>query len=166
METQKSNLFIVDDDKLIAAALNNYLDTRFGRTLNISKFYDGKSCLKQVDNNTEIVILDYNLKEENGLDVLKSIKSINPKTEVIMLTNNEDVGTAIESYKKGASGYVVKNTRALSKLNILINRIITEPLRAMVREFGVNKFMAIFFLTFAIMGTVVYLILHFFYRTP
>ena len=166
METQKSNLFIVDDDKLIASALGNYLNNRFGTSLNISKFYDGKSCLKNLDDQTNIVILDYNLKEENGLEILKSIKSINPKTEVIMLTNNEDIGTAIESYKKGASGYVVKNTRALNKLTVLINRIITEPLRTMVREYGVNKFMVIFFLTFASVGIVVYLFLKYFYWSP
>ena len=47
METQVLNLFIVDDNKLTATALEQYLKGRFGFELCVTTFYDGESCLKR-----------------------------------------------------------------------------------------------------------------------
>lgn len=159
METQRLNLFIVDDNKSMVMALKFYLSNRFGTSLNISTFDDGESCLEEVDEKTNIVILDYFMEGKNGLEVLKAIKKINPKTEVIMLSCNEDMGLVIETFRNGATDYIVKAPSAWKTLTNLIERIITAPIRAMVREFGVPKFMAIFFLTFITMGVVVYYVL-------
>lgn len=156
METQGLNLFIVDDNKSMVTMLKNYLSNRFGAGIKISTFYDGESCLEKVNKQTHIVILDYFLHGRNGLEVLKSIKEINPKTEVIMLSSNEDIGLAVETFREGATDYVVKGPSSWKKVTQLVNKIITEPIRAMVREFGISKFMAIFFLTFIAMGVVVY----------
>lgn len=98
METQGINLFIVDDNKLLVADLKNYLHTKFQSNLEISTFYDGESCLKKITKDTHIVILDYFLEGKNGLEILKKIKTSNPKTEVIMLSNNEDIAIAIETF--------------------------------------------------------------------
>jgi DNA-binding NtrC family response regulator len=160
METQGLNLFIVDDNITLLTALELYLKNRFGAGLAISTFVDGETCLEKVDKETHIVILDYFLEGKNGLEVLKSIKAINPKTEVIMLTGNENIALAIESFQAGAKGYVIKGQGSWWKLTQMINRIITEPIRAMVREYGVPKFMIIFFATFITMGLVVYYFLH------
>ncbi|MES2592642.1 MAG: response regulator [Bacteroidota bacterium] len=159
MESHSLNLFIVDDNKSMVTALKHYLTNMFGKSVNISTFYTGASCLEKIDKNTDVVILDYFLNDENGNEVLKLIKKRNPKTEVIMLSSNEDVSTAVEALNIGARDYVVKNNSAWRTVSGLINTIITEPLRKMVREFGVPKFMLIFFATFTIMGIVVYLVL-------
>lgn len=156
METQGINLFIVDDNKLMVKGLKNYLQNRFGVSIRISTFMDGESCLKEVNKDTHIVILDYFLGDENGLDILKSIKAINPKTEVIMLSGNEDMALAVETFRAGAKDYVVKGSGSLNKVFKIVNYIITEPIRIMVREFGVSKYMAIFLLTFLTMGLAVY----------
>lgn len=155
METQGLNLFIVDDNNFMVTALKQYLQNRFGLGVRISTFTNGESCLEKVDKETNIVILDYFMKGKNGLEVLKSIKAINPKTEVIMLSNNEDMAIAIETFRAGAKDYVVKGTGSWKKITQLVNYIITEPIRLMVREFGVSKYMAIFLLTFVTMAIVV-----------
>lgn len=159
METQSLNLFIVDDNKSMVTALKHYLNNMFGNSVKISTFYTGKSCLEKIDKSTDVVILDYFLNDENGNEVLKMIKKRNPKTEVIMLSSNEDISTAVEALQIGARDYVVKNNSAWRTLSGLIHTIITEPLRKMVREYGITKFMIIFFLTFIVMGIVVYLAL-------
>jgi DNA-binding NarL/FixJ family response regulator len=155
METQGMNLFIVDDNRLMVTDLKHYLQNRFGVSLRISTFNDGVSCLEKVDNEIHIVILDYFMKGKNGLEVLKSIKAINPKIEVIILSCNEDIALAIETFRAGATDYVIKGQGAWTKVTKLVNYIITEPIRIMVREFGVSKYMAIFLLTFVTMGIVV-----------
>ena len=159
MNTQGMNLFIVDDNKLMVTGLTKYLDDRFGKSLNISTFYTGESCLEKIDKNTKFVILDYFLGGKNGNEILKSIKSINPKTEVIMLTSNEDVGTAIESFRCGASDYLIKNNKVWKEIIPHVNRVITEPIRKMAREYGFSKFTAIFLTTFIVMGAIVFFVL-------
>lgn len=155
MKNHVINLYIVDDDVLSSTLLKHHLNDKFGTAINISTFINGKSALEKVDKYTSIVILDYNLEGENGNEVLKSIKKINSKTEVIMLTSNEDVTIAIESFRKGASDYVIKGDKASKKITHLVYDILAYPIRFIVREFGVSKFLAIFLLTFVIMGVVV-----------
>ncbi|MES2836470.1 MAG: response regulator [Bacteroidota bacterium] len=155
METQKANLFLVDDDHLMVSSLKKFLEVRFGDSFNISTFYDGDSCIKNIDSKTKIVILDYFMEGKNGLETLKLIKAANPKTEVIMLSSNEDLAVALETFRVGAKDYVVKGTGSWQKIKIAVEYIITEPIRILVREFGISKYMAIFLLTFTSVGIVV-----------
>ena len=155
MNTQGLNLFIVDDNQIMATQLRNYLENKFGVSLIISTFFTGESALKKIDEHTDIVILDYHLKGENGNDVLVAIKTINPKTEVIMLSSNEDIAIAIESFRNGAADYVIKGRNSLSKIYSVVYNIISYPLRHMVREWGFSRYFAIFILTFSMMGIIV-----------
>lgn len=161
MKTQSLNLFIIDDNQLMAMGIHKYLDNRFGSDLCISTFYSGTSALKYVDGSTDIVILDYFLGDENGNDVLKSIKKINPNTEVIMLSNNEDMGIAITSFRNGATDYVIKGEKSLKKISSLIYKIVSYPVRMLVKEFGIPKYIAIFMGIFLVMGFGVFFALRF-----
>lgn len=160
METQGINLFIVDDNKLLVTDLKHYLQTRFGVSLKISTFDDGESCLKKVDKDTGIVILDYYMVGKDGLETLESIKAINPKTEVIMLSGNEDIAVAIESFRMGANDYVIKGPGSLKKISKVVNYIITAPIRLLVKEFGVSRYMANFVVIFSSMAIMILLALY------
>jgi DNA-binding NarL/FixJ family response regulator len=161
MSPQGINLFIVDDNVLMVTGLRNFLNSKFGNSIKISTFLNGESAVKKIDANTNIVILDYFLPGENGNDVLVSIKKINPKTEVIMLTSNEDIGIAIDSFRKGATDYVIKGGKSWKKITSLVYNIVTYPVRILVREFGISKYLAIFLLTFVLLGIGVYTTLWF-----
>lgn len=154
METQGLNLFIVDDNKVMVSTLKNYLMNRFGAGLRISTFNDGESALEKLNAETHIVILDYYMEGKNGLEVLKSIKSINPNTEVIMLSGNEDMGLAVESFRAGAKDFVVKGAGSWRTLTKHVYHIITEPVRRMVREFGISKYLGIFLIAFSVLAAV------------
>jgi DNA-binding NtrC family response regulator len=155
METKGLNLFIVDDNKMVVQTLRAYLQNRFGSDLTVETFENGESCLEKVNKDTHIVILDYFMEGKNGLEILKSIKEINPKTEVIMLSGNEDMAVAVETFRAGAKDYVVKGIGSRNKITSLIYNIITEPIRIMVREFGISKYLAMFIFTFVTIGVVV-----------
>jgi DNA-binding NtrC family response regulator len=127
MEAQKLNLFIVDDNKSMVLALKQYLHDKFNEKLNISTFCDGESCLNNITDDTDVVILDYFLEGKNGNEILKSIKERNPGTEVIMLSSDENLETAIQSFKLGAKNYVVKSNRAWNKINKLVRSVIEGP---------------------------------------
>lgn len=161
MKSRMLNLFIVDDNPMTLVGLSHYLRNRFGNDIIISTFGSGKSALEKVTADTDIVILDYFLEGENGNDVLKSIKLVNPETEVIMLSANEDMGIAIESFRNGAKDYVLKGKNSWKRITSLVYSVITYPIRIMVKEFGINKYIAIFVFTFLIMGTGIYFALRY-----
>lgn len=155
MENEIINLFIIDDDEFSSKILKKHLNDKFGESINVSTFSSGRSALEKIDHLTTIVILDYYLDGENGNDILKAIKENNPKTEVIMLSSNEDVTIVIESFRKGATDYVVKGEKSSKKITRIIYDIVAYPVRFIVREFGVSKYLAIFLLTFLTMGIAV-----------
>ncbi len=160
MENQKLNVYIVDDNKMMAGSLRKYLKNRFGDKIDISLYFSGDSAMRMMHEHIHLVILDYYLNEKgkaskNGVEVLKGIKDHFPQTEVIMHTSNEDVAVAIESMRVGAKDYVIKGDRSWKRLQQLIERTVTQPIRTLVAEFGVTKFMGIFVLTFFVMGAVV-----------
>ncbi len=156
MGNQGTNIFIVDDNNLVVITMKQYLQNRFGESMHIRTFNDGESCLEKVDKDTDIVILDYHMEGKNGLDVLKSIKAINPKTEVIMLSSNEDTALAIETFNAGAAEYVIKGSGAWKKVTTLVHHIVTAPIRIMVREFSISKQVARLLTAFIAIGIVVF----------
>lgn len=161
MKTQALNLFIVDDNPMVAMGLRQHLIHRFGSELNITTFPTGKSALENISADTNMVILDIMLEGENGNDILKSIKIINPATEVVMLSSNNEMEVAIRSFRNGASDYVVKGEKSWKKITSLVLKALTYPVRVMVQEFGINKYIAMFLLTFVAIGVGVFLTLKF-----
>ncbi|MGE0638245.1 MAG: response regulator [Bacteroidia bacterium] len=165
MTTSGLNLFIVDDSPDVAESLRSYLNNRFGNNLSISTFISGAEALQSVDKETGIVILDFHLVGEDGNKTLEAIKAINPNTEVIMLSSNEDVGLAIDAFRKGASDVIIKGKNSNRKLHSVIYGIVTYPVRVMEHDWGINKYVAMFLLTFAGMGIGVFIIVQLFYKT-
>ncbi len=157
MEEKKLNLFIVNNDPLLISTLKAYLEDRFKNSLKISTFTDWESCLTAVSEDTDIVILEYILKNKNvGLKVLQAIKKINPITEVIMFSSNQDVAQAIDSIRLGAKDSIVKGRKgSFRKIISLVGKIVQTPIRILVKEFGVSKYLAIFLMTFFTMCLIV-----------
>lgn len=154
---KKQNLFIVEDNPLESNRLISFLEKRFSNTLTISTFNDGESVLKNIDQNTTIVILDYDLKGESGDVLLKEIKKINALTEVIILSSAEDIATAIDAFRKGASNYVIKGESTTRILYSMVFKILNYPVKILVERFAVNKILAIFLTYFVFIGILVYL---------
>jgi len=161
MNNQGINLFIVDDNQLLLAGLRGYLATKFGSRINSSTFFTDESALKRIDHETDIVIIDYDMKNASGNEVLESIKKINPKTEVIMLSSHKEIGLAIDSYCKGASDYIIKDKNAFQKIGAIVYTVCMFPVHVLVKEFGVSKFAAIFLINFITVGIIAFIFLKF-----
>ncbi len=154
---KNQNLFIVENDPLESNRLISFLEKRFSNTLTISTFTDGETALKNINSNTTIVILDYDLKGERGDVLLKEIKKINALTEVIILSSAEDIATAIDAFRKGASNYVIKGESTTRILYSMVLKIMNYPVKILVERFAVNKILAIFLTYFIFIGILVYL---------
>lgn len=158
MKTEELNLFIVDDDNSMLLALEQYLVSRFGGKLKISTFCDGQTCLNNINEKTDVVILDYFLKDTNGNEILRSIKERNLGTEIIMLSSNEDLETAVESFRLGAKNYIVKSSSAWRKISKLIQSMLGQP-TGLINDFWMKKLIAIIGLTVVSIGVAISLFL-------
>jgi len=56
----------------------------------------------------DIAIIDLKMGEEDGLDILKAVKRINPNTLAIILTGHGSIESAVDAMKLGASNYLTK----------------------------------------------------------
>ncbi len=73
-------------------------------------FAGGVYQSRKVENRPKVVFLDLNLPKVDGIEVLKRIKS-DPRTRdipVVMFTSSNDERDIVETYRFGASSYIVK----------------------------------------------------------
>jgi len=98
-------ILIVDDDKSIRYSLKRMLEGSFA----ILTAQNGEEALQRVrENSPDLVLMDIKMPGQSGMDVLKEIKGIDPKTLVIMMTAYGTTETAIEAMKYGAFDYIIK----------------------------------------------------------
>jgi len=102
----KSKILICDDELGVRESLKLILEEKY----DLTEACDGAECLKVLKDNPQIaaVLIDIKMPRINGLEVLKQIKSANPKVKVIVVTGYRSVETAQEAINRGASDYVIK----------------------------------------------------------
>ncbi len=101
----EQTIFIVDDEELILKSTERILK-KLGCE-DVSIFDNGQDCVNALNQNPFLVLLDYQMDDLNGFDVLKKIKRYNPNTYVIMMSGQNDVANAVDTLKFGAIDYIV-----------------------------------------------------------
>jgi two-component system, OmpR family, response regulator CpxR len=104
----KIKVLLVDDEKEFVDALAERLEIR---DFEILKALDGDEAIGRVTNmDIDVVVLDVLMPGKDGLTTLREIKKAKPMVEVIMLTGNATVPSAIEGLQSGAYDYLMKPT--------------------------------------------------------
>lgn len=85
---------------------------------------DGHSCLNKLESDIDLVLLDLNLPDINGLDILIGIKNLHQNIKVIMVTRENSDEFIKKAYKLGASNYIVKPFNE-EKIKAAIEEILT-----------------------------------------
>jgi DNA-binding NarL/FixJ family response regulator len=76
-------------------------------------YFNAEDALIQFRNDLpDIVLMDIELPEKNGIECTKELKKISPKTIVIMVTVYENSETVFNALCAGASGYLTKNANS------------------------------------------------------
>lgn len=103
------SVFIVDDHPLVADGLSTMLKTEKDITV-IGVAKTGADALKMLEKNEpDIILLDINLPDINGLDLCEKIKNSNPHSKILMLTSIDDLSIITQSFSKKANGYLLKD---------------------------------------------------------
>lgn len=104
----KIRVMLVDDEKEFVDVLAERLEAR---DFELTKAYSGDEALAKLqENDVDVTVLDVLMPGKDGVETLREIKSAKPLVEVIMLTGNATVETAVEGMKKGAFDYLMKPT--------------------------------------------------------
>jgi len=120
----KNTILIVDDDPEFVTDLEFLLKDEYS-FLRATNEQEALTSIKK--NSPDIVLLDLVLERENGIDILKKIKSEDSALPIIMITEHSSIDTAIEAIKIGADNYVAKNLN-VKELKALINKSLSRKL--------------------------------------
>src|SRR5574337_558873 len=100
------NILVVEDQK----NMRESLVIAFKRAgYDVDSVESGEKAVElQSDRFYDLVIVDLKMETMDGLEVLSHIKSVNPSTEVIVMTAFGTIDSAIHAMRKGAYDYVTK----------------------------------------------------------
>ncbi len=114
-------IFIVEDDDWYCEFItyNLQLDEEY----EIAKFHNGTDCLKHLKERPDVITLDYQLPDFKGEDLLKKIKDFDPDIEVIVISEQEKIETAVHLLKLGAYDYIVKSKDIRDRLLNVVRNI-------------------------------------------
>src|SRR5512133_2335461 len=117
----KGKILVVDDEASLRLLLSSEL-SRAGYVVETAT--DGENALSRLrEDSFHVVLLDIVMPRMDGIEVLRTMKSEGIPSEVIILTGNVTLESAIESMKLGAFEYIRK-PYTLNELIIQIDRAI------------------------------------------
>ena len=103
-EERRRTVLIVDDEHLIADTLAEILNDS-GNFVAVA-VYDGASALEQVRNTgVDILITDVVMPEMNGIELAKAIKSIYPKTRIVLLSGQAQTRDLMQQAEHKGYGF-------------------------------------------------------------
>jgi DNA-binding NtrC family response regulator len=119
----KGSVLIIDDEQEIRESLEQLLRLEGYQAGSASTAEEG---LKKIEGGVfDLVLLDINLPDGNGLDLLKSIKHDSPEVSVIMITAYDSSQMAFQASKEGAESYITKpwdNDKLLLEVRNLLDK--------------------------------------------
>jgi DNA-binding NarL/FixJ family response regulator len=103
-----ARILIADDHQLLADACKNLLEPEF---LVVGIVTDGRDLIDAVATfKPDIILLDIYMPRLNGLDAGELVKRRNPSIKLVFLTMTLAADVAAEAFRRGASGYVLKQS--------------------------------------------------------
>ena len=131
MQMTRGKILIVDDERFIRMTLAEAVRSWDYEPVEAASVEEAKRVLSEEE--PGVVLLDIDLPDGSGLDVLEEIKRQNPETIVIMITGNVSVLNTIAALRGGAHDFIGKPV-SLEELRITLrNGLETKQLRREVK---------------------------------
>src|SRR5918996_3603663 len=106
MTAENRRILIIDDERPILLTLEALLGRHGYQPQTAATASFGLRALKE--NPPAVLLLDLQLPDAEGLEMLAQIKAEHPETQVIILTAHDSLNNAIESIKRGAYHFISK----------------------------------------------------------
>tara|TARA_B100000809_G_scaffold185304_1_gene183390 strand:- start:11815 stop:13158 length:1344 start_codon:yes stop_codon:yes gene_type:complete len=113
-------IFIAEDDIWYSEILRYHLE--LNPEYEVKTFDSGKKLIKALHEKPDVITLDYSLPDTNGKELLSFLKKESPNSQVIIVSGQEDISTAVSLLKDGAYDYLVKNEDTKDRIwNSILN---------------------------------------------
>ena len=101
---------ITDDHLLVMQGIESMLQNEVAIQIT-GKFPSAEKTLEALSKEVpDILLLDINLPDINGIDLCKQLLALYPELKIIALSSHDDTNFVKRILKNGASGYLLKNT--------------------------------------------------------
>ncbi|CCK81142.1 sigma-54-dependent transcriptional regulator [Desulfobacula toluolica] len=128
------NVLVVDDEEIIRENLFRILTEEQYAVSTVATGKAGLDFIRQ--NEVDVVLLDLNLPDIHGIEVLKKARDLDPELLVIIITGYASIESAVDALKLGAYDYIKKPFKADAIKLIL--RLAMET-RQLKKQVGVLK---------------------------
>ena len=112
--SESTRIFVVEDDPIYRKMVKYLLELNPDHEVFV--FENGKDCLNNLNLQPQIISLDYTLPDMTGEEVLQKVKQFNRSIGVIILSGQNDIGTAVKLLKEDAQDYIVKDADTKERL--------------------------------------------------
>lgn len=103
-------VLLVDDHSMVREGIKQLLELD-GDIKIVGEAGNGEQCLELIDTlHPDVVLLDINMPQMNGLEVLEKLKERKSKQKVLILTIHNEVEYLMRAVDIGVSGYVLKDS--------------------------------------------------------
>lgn len=132
-----------EDEKQERERIDNYLHTYAqtkGLALDISCFEDGEKLLECYPEKTDILLLDIEMKQMDGMTAARQIREFDRRVQILFVTNL--ISYAIEGYEVQAADFLVKPIRYpvfASRMDRVLERIQVNQPRFLLTSYAKEK---------------------------
>jgi len=113
-------VLLVDDDPSLGRLVQHLLSVQgFGPTTHVTTGREALQALEQID----IVLLDHNLPDASGLEILDAIRSRPNPPAVVMITGHGNESLAATALRRGADDYLAKDSSLAELLPQILERV-------------------------------------------
>ncbi|MBS2097779.1 sigma-54-dependent transcriptional regulator [Carboxylicivirga linearis] len=133
---------VIEDDKVFNKLIEHTL--KLNPDYEVQSYFNGKDFIRNLSDNPDVVTLDLGLPDYTGNEILKKIKRFNPEIDVIVISGQDDISTAVQLLKEGAYDYITKDENIKERLlhsiqNIKKNKNLKNEISQLKTEIG-NKY--------------------------
>ena len=144
-EMRRVRIIIVDDQTLVRESLRTILTTEPSFEV-VAELSSGQQAVEHVRRlQPDIVLMDINMPDMDGLAATRQLKKCYPQCEVLMLTTYSGQEYLRQALQLGASGYILKNTNRQNLIEavktVASGGSLISPvmLRTMIQEFAIGS---------------------------
>ena len=146
MDDTVIRVLLVDDDAEYASMTRGYLWGFQNRKFELTWIADGEKAVEVLAAGGvfHVVLMDYYLQRQNGLEIAKMIATTNGSIPIILLTANKDFRIAIEAMKFGVEEYLVKDEVVDTILpRTIVNVVERAELKKLIQDAEKQKLLSL-----------------------
>ncbi|HEX8250373.1 MAG TPA: response regulator transcription factor [Pyrinomonadaceae bacterium] len=124
---QNATIIIADDHPVFRRGLRMIIESEPSLTI-VAEAADGGDALRAIENHQpDLAVLDVNMPEMNGFDVVRRLQATRSKASIVFLTMHKDEEMFNAAMDLGISGYILKDSAVTDIISCLKTVLSGQP---------------------------------------